>query len=89
MDRAELNEKRTHALAWLHKWANYKKEREFNDDIHVIGFVDGVFLVNAREMAGLAGLTLTMEVTGKIRIEYFIFDGVKFYDYFQVKEMEG
>lgn len=83
-----LSNERDRALEWLRMMAEASKHHEFTKDIWVCGLYDGVCIKGAEEIAKIAGLSFTIDNDryDTLRIEYFVFDGVQFYELFEKGE---
>lgn len=84
----ELSNKRDRALEWMRMLVMVSSRQELEEGVWATGFYDGIYIKGIRQLAGEAGLTLTVDGVkyDEIRIEYFTFDGVQFYELFRKGE---
>ena len=83
-----LSNKRDRALGWLRMLVMESSRHELEEGVWATGFYDGIHIKGIRQLAGEAGLTLTVDGVkyDELRIEYFTFDGVQFYELFRKGE---
>lgn len=89
----DLSNGRDRAMEWLQNMATLCKIHEFEEDIWACGVGrDGIHMKGAAKIGEMAGFPVTVDSETyseiSIRLEYFTFDGVRFYELFREDEEE-